>query len=117
MQLLNALLGLMQTHIKLFGMECQEAVERLLVWLIWMVTAVAFTILALVCASFLMLILFEPHRVAVISVLCVMYSTVAGWLWLRLRSAVHQQTLPFSTLMAELRRDQQLLLGETEDNQ
>ncbi len=111
-------IGLAGTHLELFGLELQDALQRFLGHLILGVIAIILGGLCLALAAILLLIIFwDSHRIAVALGLTLVYGAAAlacvAYLRYRLRHAADL----FPATCAELARDRKALLqaGQEED--
>ncbi|HAB01845.1 MAG TPA: hypothetical protein DCE25_02510 [Pseudomonas sp.] len=106
-----ALLGLLHSHIELFGIELQEQKGRTLRLLLFAGLALVFALLLLTALSGLLLVLlWDSYRLAGIAGLCVFYSLAALYCGMRLKSAVFDESSPFSSTLEELAKDRERLL-------
>ena len=84
-----AALGLLHSHIELFGIELQEQKGRTLSLLLFAGLALVFALLLLTALSGLLLVLlWDSYRLAGIIGLCVFYGLAALYCGLRLKAAV-----------------------------
>lgn len=106
-----ATLGLLHSHIELFGIELQEQKGRTLRLLLFAGLALVFALLLLSALSGLVLVLlWDSYRLAGIVGLCVFYSLAAVFCALRLKAAVFDESSPFSATLEELAKDRERLL-------
>lgn len=106
-----AFLGLLQSHVELFGIELQEQKTRSLNMLLFAGLALVFALLLLLGLSALVLILvWDSYRLAGVVGLCVFYALAALFCGLRLRAAVTDESSPFSATLEELARDRERLM-------
>jgi uncharacterized membrane protein YqjE len=106
-----AFLGLLHSHVELFGIELQEQKARTLSLLLFAGLALVFALLLLMGLSALVLILlWDSYRLAGIIGLCVFYSLAALFCALRLKAAVFDESSPFSATLEELANDRERLL-------
>lgn len=106
-----AVLGLLHSHVELFGIELQEQKARTVSLLLFAGLALVFALLLLVGLSTLVLILFwDSYRLAAIIGLCVFYTLAAIFCGLRLRAAVFDESSPFHGTLEELANDRERLL-------
>lgn len=104
-------LGLLHSHIELFGLELQEQKTNSLQALALTTMALLAGLLLLISASALLLIVqWDDHRLATISGLCMFYLLLLlASLW-RLRKVLNSASNPFSASLSELARDREHLL-------
>ncbi|WP_430445755.1 MAG: phage holin family protein [Pseudomonas piscis] len=106
-----AVLGLLHSHVELFGIELQEQKARTVSLLLFAGLALVFALLLLVGLSALVLILlWDTYRLAGIVGLCVFYALAALFCGLRLKSAVFDESSPFHATLEELANDRERLL-------
>ena len=94
-----AVLGLLHSHVELFGIELQEQKART-------VSLLLFAGLALV----LILVWDTGYRLTGIICLCVFYSLAAAFCGVRLKAAVFDESTPFHATLEELANDRERLL-------
>ncbi len=106
-----AVLGLLHSHVELFGIELQEQKARTVSLLLFAGLALVFALLLLVGLSALVLILlWDSYRLAGIVGLCVFYALAAIFCGVRLKSAVFDESSPFHATLEELTNDRERLL-------
>ncbi len=106
-----AVLGLLHSHIELFGIELQEQKGRTLRLLLFAGLALVFALLLLTALSGLGLVwLWDTYRRAGIIGLCVFYGLAVLYCGLRLKSAVFDDSSPFHSSLEELAKDRERLL-------
>jgi uncharacterized membrane protein YqjE len=106
-----AFLGLMHSHVELLGIELQEQKSRTVSLLLFAGLALVFALLLLTGLSALLLILlWDSYRVAGIVGLCLFYFLAAVFCGLRIRSAIYDDSSPFSATLEELANDRERLL-------
>nr|WP_314877712.1 phage holin family protein [uncultured Pseudomonas sp.] len=106
-----AVLGLMHSHIELFGIELQEQKGRTLKLLLFAGMALVFALLLLSALSGLLLVLvWDTYRLAGIIGLCVFYCLATLFCAARLKAAVFDESSPFSSTLEELAKDRERLL-------
>ncbi|AXK52982.1 MULTISPECIES: phage holin family protein [Pseudomonas] len=106
-----AVLGLLHSHVELFGIELQEQKARTVSLLLFAGLALVFALLLLVGLSALVLILlWDSYRLAGIIGLCVFYTLAAVFCGLRLKSAIFDESSPFHATLEELANDRERLL-------
>ncbi|MFJ4193505.1 phage holin family protein [Pseudomonas sp. NPDC089534] len=106
-----AFLGLLHSHVELFGIELQEQKARTVSLLLFAGLALVFALLLLVGLSALVLIvLWDTYRLAAIIGLCVFYALAAIFCALRLKAAVFDESSPFHGTLEELANDRERLL-------
>ena len=106
-----AVLGLLHSHVELFGIELQEQKSRTVSLLLFAGLALVFALLLLSALSGLVLVLlWDSYRLAGIVGLCVFYSLAAVFCALRLKAAVFDESSPFSATLEELAKDRERLL-------
>ncbi len=106
-----AFLGLLHSHVELFGIELQEQKARTVSLLLFAGLTLVFALLLLVGLSALVLILFwDSGRLAAIIGLCIFYSLAALFCALRLKMAIGDESSPFQATLEELANDRERLL-------
>ncbi|AEV61746.1 Uncharacterized membrane protein YqjE [Pseudomonas sp. 43mfcvi1.1] len=106
-----AFLGLLHSHVELFGMELQEQKARTVSLLLFAGLALVFGLLLLVGLSALVLILvWDTYRLAGIIGLCLFYLLAALFCGLRLKAAIYDESSPFNATLEELANDRERLL-------
>lgn len=110
-KLLAAFLGLLHSHVELFGLELQEQKARTLSLLLFAGLALVFGLLLLTGLSGLLLVLlWDSYRVAGIVGLCCFYLLACLFCGLRLRAAIFDESTPFHSTLEELANDRERLL-------
>ncbi|NMX64151.1 hypothetical protein HBO12_17710 [Pseudomonas sp. WS 5059] len=106
-----AVLGLLHSHVELFGIELQEQKARTVSLLLFAGLALVFALLLLVGLSALVMILvWDTYRLTGIISLCVFYVLAAAFCGLRLKAAVFDESTPFHATLEELANDRERLL-------
>ncbi|MFC6298468.1 hypothetical protein GNF76_17475 [Pseudomonas sp. CCM 7893] len=106
-----AVLGLLHSHVELFGIELQEQKARTVSLLLFAGLALVFALLLLVGLSALVMILvWDTYRLAGIISLCVFYVLAAAFCGLRLKAAIFDESTPFHATLEELANDRERLL-------
>ncbi|MHC8306693.1 phage holin family protein [Pseudomonas sp. PB3P13] len=106
-----AFLGLLQSHVELFGIELQEQKARTVSLLLFAGLALVFALLLLVGLSTLVLILFwDTYRLPAIIGLCVFYTLACIFCAMRLKAAIFDESSPFHGTLEELANDRERLL-------
>ncbi|WP_095078693.1 phage holin family protein [Pseudomonas sp. Irchel s3h17] len=106
-----AFLGLLHSHVELFGIELQEQKARTVSLLLFAGLALVFALLLLVGLSALVLIVFwDTYRLPAIVGLCVFYALAALFCGMRLKAAVYDESSPFHATLEELNNDRERLL-------
>ncbi|MCB1125584.1 MAG: phage holin family protein [Verrucomicrobiae bacterium] len=105
-------LGVVSNRFELFILELQEQEQRLFGVLLMALLAAVFSLLALVLASFALVIVFwESARMEVLLGLTAFYALGAGLLGWQVRRRVRDGS-PFSATLGELKKDRQWLEGK-----
>jgi len=106
-----AFLGLLHSHVELFGIELQEQKARTVSLLLFAGLTLLFALLLMVRLSALLLILlWDSWRLAGVIGLCVFYSLAALFCALRLKALVADESSPFQATLEELANDRERLL-------
>ncbi|EXF92642.1 membrane protein [Pseudomonas fluorescens HK44] len=106
-----AFLGLLRSHVELFGIELQEQKARTVSLLLFAGLALVFALLLLIGLSALVLILlWDTYRLSGIIGLCVFYALAALFCGMRLKAAIFDETSPFNATLEELANDRERLL-------
>lgn len=106
-----AFLGLLHSHVELFGIELQEQKARTVSLLLFAGLALVFALLLLIGLSALLLIvLWDSYRLTGIIGLCVFYTLAALFCAMRLRSAIFDESSPFHSTLEELANDRERLM-------
>ncbi len=106
-----ALLGLLHSHVELFGIELQEQKSRTVSLLLFAGLALVFALLALVALSGLILILlWDNYRMQGMIGLCVFYLLAGLFCAMRLKAAIFDESSPFHGTLEELANDRERLL-------
>lgn len=106
-----AVLGLLHSHVELFGIELQEQKSRTVSLLFFAGLALVFALLLLVGLSALVMILvWDTYRLTGIISLCVFYSLAAAFCGVRLKAAIFDESTPFHATLEELANDRERLL-------
>jgi len=108
--LLGAAVGLLGTHVELFGLELQEEKERLRELLLLGILAGAGLTLGLLLASaFLVVLFWDSYRLQVLGALILACLGLSAWAFAALRRRLTAHPNPFAASVAELERDRQHL--------
>ena len=103
-----AFLGLLHSHVELFGIELQEQKARTVSLLLFAGLALVFALLLLVGLSTLVMILFwDTYRLPAIIALCVFYTLACVFCGMRLRAAIFDESSPFHGTLEELANDRE----------
>lgn len=106
-----AFMGLLHSHVELFGIELQEQKTRSVKLLLFAGLALVFCLLLLTGLSALLLVLlWDTYRVAGIVGLCVFYTLAALFCALRIKAALFDESSPFHATLEELANDRERLL-------
>ncbi|BBP75747.1 hypothetical protein CCU68_21135 [Pseudomonas gingeri NCPPB 3146 = LMG 5327] len=106
-----AFLGLLHSHVELFGIELQEQKARTVSLLLFAGLALVFALLLLIGLSALVLILvWDTYRLTGIIGLCAFYTLAALFCGLRLKAAIFDESSPFHATLEELANDRERLL-------
>ncbi|MDH4872569.1 phage holin family protein [Pseudomonas sp. BN515] len=106
-----SLLGLLQGHVELFGIELQEQKANSLYLFLFGGLTLIFAMLLLIGLSGLILVLlWENWRFEALGGLCLFYLLATIYCGVRLRAAVDDEESPFSATLEELARDRERLL-------
>ncbi|MGE6385761.1 phage holin family protein [Pseudomonas sp. NPDC078416] len=106
-----AFLGLLHTHVELFGIELQEQKARTVSLLLFAGLALVFALLLLIGLSALLLILvWDSYRLYGIIGLCGFYTLAAIFCAMRLKAAVFDESSPFHSTLEELANDRERLM-------
>lgn len=106
-----AVLGLLHSHVELFGIELQEQKSRTVSLPLFAGLALVFALLLLVGLSALVMILvWDTYRITGIISLCVFYSLAAAFCGVRLKAAIFDESTPFHATLEELANDRERLL-------
>ncbi len=106
-----AFLGLLHTHVELFGIELQEQKARTVRLLLFAGLALVFALLLLIGLSALLLILvWDSYRLYGIIGLCGLYTLAALFCAMRLKAAVFDESSPFHSTLEELANDRERLM-------
>ncbi|KQP47606.1 phage holin family protein [Pseudorhodoferax sp. Leaf274] len=103
--MVSTLLDIGQTRLQLIGNEIQIEKHRALQMLVQALVAVFCLCMALLMAVGLVLALWWEQRVAVLSVLLVLFGVAAFWMQHRISSRRALQDHPFAASLAELQED------------
>ena len=106
-----AFLGLLHSHVELFGIELQEQKSRTVSLLLFAGLTLVFALLLLIGLSALVLIvLWDSYRLSGIIGLCLFYTLAAVFCGLRLKAAIFDESSPFNATLEELANDRERLL-------
>lgn len=109
------LVALLGTRAELAVVELREEGERRKDQVVVALAAAIFVLLALVCASLLVVVLFwDTHRIAALIGVTLTYAALAAWSVATLRGMVRSAPPPFEATLAELARDREMLGGAHE---
>jgi uncharacterized membrane protein YqjE len=105
-----AFLGLLHSHVELFGIELQEQKSRTVSLLLFAGLSLVFALLLFIGLSTLVLILvWDTYRLAGIIGLCLFYILAAAFCGMRLKAAIFDESSPFSATLEELAKDRERL--------
>ncbi|WP_342244515.1 phage holin family protein [Pseudomonas sp. OTU5201] len=106
-----SLLGLLHSHVELFGIELQEQKANSLYLLLFGGLTLIFAMLLLIGLSGLILaLLWDNWRFEALTGLCAFYLIATVYCGVRLRAAVDDDESPFNATLEELARDRERLL-------
>ncbi|MDH4555452.1 hypothetical protein E8F11_09725 [Pseudomonas sp. BN417] len=106
-----SLLGLLHSHVELFGIELQEQKANSLFLLLFGGLTLIFALLLLIGLSGLVLmLLWDNWRFEALGGLCLFYLLASLYCGIRLRAAVDDDESPFSATLEELARDRERLM-------
>lgn len=106
-----AVLGMLHSHVELFGIELQEQKSRTVSLLLFAGLALVFALLALVALSGLILILlWDNYRMQGMIGLALFYVLAGLFCAMRLKAAIFDESSPFSGTLEELANDRERLL-------
>ena len=106
-----AMLGMLHSHVELFGIELQEQKSRTVSLLLFAGLALVFALLALVALSGLILILlWDNYRMQGMIGLALFYVLAGLFCAMRLKAAIFDESSPFSGTLEELANDRERLL-------
>ncbi|MEB0076246.1 phage holin family protein [Pseudomonas sp. CCI3.2] len=106
-----AFLGLLHSHVELFGIELQEQKSRTVSLFLFAGLALVFALLLFIGLSALVLILvWDTYRLAGIIGLCLFYTLAAAFCGMRLKAAIFDESSPFSATLEELANDRERLM-------
>jgi len=106
----TALLGLLQSHVELLGIELQEEKAYVLRLLLYAGLCLLFGLLLLVGLSAALVIAFwESHRLAAILGLCLLYGLALLFCITRAVKLARRSEHPFQATLEELARNRELL--------
>jgi uncharacterized membrane protein YqjE len=88
-----AFLGLLHSHVELFGIELQEQKAR-----------------TVGLSTLVMILFWDTYRLAAIIGLCVFYTLAAIFCAVRLKAAIFDESSPFHGTLEELANDRERLL-------
>ena len=110
------LIALVRTRAELAVVELREEGARRKDQLVVALVGAAFLVLALLCASLLVVVFFwETHRVAALAGVTLAHAAIAGWAFATLRRISGEAPQPFAATLAELERDREMLSGGGND--
>lgn len=114
-RLLGTLLGIVSTRMELLANEWQEERMRLMRMLMLALLAVFFVCMSVVLfAIFIVAAFWHDHPLLAISLLSLTFLVLSAVCAVSLRGLMHQRPALFSTSLAELHKDSQLLGGPDE---
>jgi len=111
--LLSGMLGLLQSHVELAGVELQEEKERLRQGAALLVLALVGLGMGLLMLSALLVVAFwDSHRLLVLALLTLGYLAMGIAAAVMLRRQLADQPQPFAATLAELEKDRERLRGQ-----
>ena len=106
-----AFLGLLHSHVELFGIELQEQKSRTVSLLLFAGLALVFALLLFIGLSALVMILvWDTYRFTGIIGLCLFYILAAAFCAMRLKAAIFDESSPFNATLEELANDRERLM-------
>ena len=108
--LLSTLTCIASTRLELFANELQEERLRLTQMLLFTLSALfSFCMGILLLTAFIVVLLWDEHRLAVLGVLSAVFFVLSALLFMLLRDKSQQQSSLFSDSLAELAKDREKL--------
>ncbi len=106
------LVALLKLRAELFALELEEEAARRKRLLLLAVVAGVFGFATLLLVAFLVVVLFwEPYRIAAIAGVTIAYASVGAWAFVRYRDVAAKSPPPFAATLAEFRKDLEMLRG------
>ncbi|MNQ54233.1 hypothetical protein D3C85_682970 [compost metagenome] len=106
-----SLLGLLHSHVELFGIELQEQKANSLFLLLFGGLTLIFAMLLVIGLSgLLLMLLWDNWRFEALGGLCFFYLLATVYCGVRLHAAVDDDESPFDATLEELARDRERLL-------
>lgn len=107
----GALLGLLEGHVELLGLEIKEEKARTLRLLIYAALGLVFGLLLLVgLSSAIVIAAWDEHRMLAILGLCALYAIGVAVCLGKVKSQVRHQARPFHDTLEEMARNRERLL-------
>ncbi|BAU75183.1 phage holin family protein [Metapseudomonas furukawaii] len=106
-----SLLGLLQGHVELFGIELQEQkADSLRLLLLGGLTLICALLLLIGLSALVLLLFWDSARLEALIGLCLFYLAATLYCGFRLHHAVNDEDSPFSATLEELAKDRERLL-------
>lgn len=110
-RVLAGLLGMVQTRLELAGLELAHAGKQALQTLTWTLVMVsALALASLVLCAFVVLLVWDTHRLEAVLGCAGVYAVLALWAYRKLRASIRAQGALLEATLAELDRDRQAIL-------
>ena len=110
-----AFVALLGTRAELAVVELREEGERRKDQVVVALAAAIFALLALVCATLLVVVFFwDTHRLAALGGVTILHAALGAWAIATLRGMARSAPPPFAATLAELARDREMLGGTDE---
>lgn len=103
-------LAAVQTRIELFALELREEKTSAIELLIWVCTALFFSMMAVIALTVTIVLVFPPEkRVFVAGAFVFLYLIGAIWAFTRVKARLKNQSTPFPETINEFKRDREWL--------
>lgn len=107
----GALLGLLEGHVELLGLEIKEEKARTLRLLVFAALGLVFGLLLVIgLSSAIVIALWDQHRMLAILGLCALYAIGVAVCLGKVKSQVRHQARPFHDTLEEMARNRERLL-------
>ena len=112
----GTLAEMLGTRVELFGVEVREEARHVQQMLLRTVVAALLAGSALVAAGvFVVVALWDSHRLLAIGAVTLVYAAAAAWLLAGVRNALRERPTPFQSTVGEFQADLAALRGRAEE--
>jgi uncharacterized membrane protein YqjE len=112
-RILDTSFGALQNRVELFAVELKEEKQNLLTLVIWITIALFLAMMAVIVITGTVILMFDgERRLYVAAGFAVFYLVAALAAIFKVKSRLHETSLPFSDTIDEMRKDREWLQNE-----